>query len=160
LRCLTDRLRAAAVDEYGQLAGRIIGEPGRGQVLVPPVEVVSLDVSRPECTVTFGRYYLGGHGAVHGGAVPLVFDDILGRFAQTSGRPTSRTAYLRVDYRSITPVDKPLRLVAEVVSAEGRKKLVRATLHRRRGALRGGGGSVRRAPARAAVSSDTNEESE
>jgi len=128
LRRLTTALRAAQVPEERQLAGWI-DDPGRGQVFVPPLHIVALDERRLECTLTFGRYYLGGHGAVHGGAIPLVFDDILGRFAQTSGRPTSRTAYLKVDFRSITPVDKPLRLVAEMVSEEGRKKLVRATLH-------------------------------
>jgi acyl-coenzyme A thioesterase PaaI-like protein len=128
LRGLTERLRNVAVDEYHQLSGWVSVDPGRGQVLVPPLRIVSMDESRLECAVTFGRYYLGGHGAVHGGAVPLVFDDILGRFAQAWGRPTSRTAYLRVDYRAITPVETPLRLVAEIVSQEGRKTLVRATL--------------------------------
>ena len=128
LRRLTDRLAATAVDENHQLSGRVQDVPGRGQLLVPPASVEYLDNSRVECSVTFTRYYLGGHGAVHGGALPLLFDDILGRFAQTAGRPTSRTAYLRVDYRSITPVGRPLRLVAQIVSEQGRKKLVRATL--------------------------------
>jgi acyl-coenzyme A thioesterase PaaI-like protein len=129
LRVLTDRLAATAVDETHQLAGRIEDVPGRGQVLVPPTHVEEIDESHIVCSVTFTRYYLGGHGAVHGGAVPLLFDDVLGRFAQSAGRPTSRTAYLRVDYRSITPVDTPLRLTARIVSEEGRKKLVRATLN-------------------------------
>jgi len=128
LRRLTTALRVVAVPEEGRLAGWI-DVLGRGQVLVPPLHIVALDERRLECTLTFGRYYLGGHGAVHGGVIPFVFDDILGRFSQTSGRPTSRTAHLKVDFRSITPVDKPLRLVTEMVSEEGRKKLVRATLH-------------------------------
>lgn len=129
LRHVTELLEATAVDEYHQLAGRIDSVPGRGQVLVPPVQVVSQDDTRIEGAVTFTRHFLGGNGAVHGGAVPLLFDDVLGRFAQSSGRPTSRTAYLHVDYRSITPVDKPLKLAAQIVSEQGRKKLVRATLH-------------------------------
>ena len=54
-------------------------------------------------TVRFGRHYLGGNNAAHGGAIPLLFDDALGRFANSHGRPIARTAYLHVDYRSVTP---------------------------------------------------------
>lgn len=129
LRRLSERLQATAVDEYHQLAGRIDGVPGRGQVLVPPMTVDHLDEHSIRGTVIYTRFYLGGNGAVHGGAVPLLFDDILGRFAQTGGRPTSRTAYLHIDYRSITPVERSLTLAAEVVQEEGRKVLVRGTLH-------------------------------
>jgi len=128
LRDLTERLAEAGVDESRQLSGRIEGVAGRGQLLVPPAVIEHVDDLRIECTVTFTRHYLGGNGAAHGGALPLLFDDILGRFAQGGGRPLARTAYLHVDYRSITPVGKPLRLVGEIVSEEGRKRLVRATL--------------------------------
>jgi acyl-coenzyme A thioesterase PaaI-like protein len=128
LRDLTERLAEAEVDEFHQLSGRIDAVPGRGQLLVPPAVIEHVDHHRIECTVTFTRHYLGGNGAVHGGTLPLLFDDILGRFAQGGGRPIARTAYLHVDYRSITPVDRPLRLVGQIVSEEGRKRLVRATL--------------------------------
>lgn len=128
LRRLTNALAASAVDEFGQLSGRIEDVPGRGQLLVPPAVIEHLDGERVECSVTFTRHFLGGNGAVHGGGVPLLFDDILGRFAQSGGRSVARTAYLHIDYRSITPVEKPLRLVGELVSDEGRKRLVRATL--------------------------------
>jgi acyl-coenzyme A thioesterase PaaI-like protein len=128
MRALTDLLAPSAVDEFGQLSGRIEDVPGRGQLLVPPAVIEYADDNRVECSVTFTRHFLGGNGAVHGGTLPLLFDDILGRFAQSGGRSVARTAYLHVDYRSITPVDKTLRLVGEFVSEEGRKRLVRATL--------------------------------
>lgn len=128
LRDMTERLAEAEVDEFHQLSGRIENVPGRGQLLVPPATIDHVDDFRIECSVTFTRHYLGGNGAVHGGTLPLLFDDILGRFAQSGGRPIARTAYLHVDYRSITPVEKPLSLVGEIVSEEGRKRLIRATL--------------------------------
>ena len=128
LRDLTERLGEAEVDEFNQLSGRIEGVAGRGQLLVPPAVIEHVDDFRIECSVTFTRHHLGGNGAAHGGSLPLLFDDILGRFAQGGGRPIARTAYLHVDYRSITPVDKPLRLVGAIVSEEGRKRLVRGTL--------------------------------
>jgi acyl-coenzyme A thioesterase PaaI-like protein len=128
LRDLTERLAVDEVDEFHQLSGRIEDVPGRGQLVVPPATIEHVDDFRIECSVTFTRHYLGGNGAVHGGVLTLLFDDILGRFAQSGGRPIARTAYLHVDYRSITPVGRPLRLVGEIVSEEGRKRLVRATL--------------------------------
>ena len=128
LRDLTERLAEAGVEESRQLSGRVENAPGRGQLLAPPAAIVHVDDLRIECSVTFTRHHLGGNGAVHGGALPLLFDDILGRFAQSGGRPIARTAYLHVDYRSVTPVDKPLRLVGQFVSEEGRKRIIRATL--------------------------------
>ena len=128
LRDLTERLAEAEVDEFHQLSGRVENVPGRGQLLVPPAAIEHVDDFRIECSVTFTRHCLGGNGAVHGGTLPLLFDDILGLLAHSGGRPIARTAYLNVDYRSITPVDKPLRLVGEIVSEEGRKRVIRATL--------------------------------
>jgi acyl-coenzyme A thioesterase PaaI-like protein len=128
LRDLTERLAEDGVDEFHQLSGRVEHVPGRGQLVVPPATIEHVDHLRIECSVTFTRHFLGGNGAVHGGALPLLFDDILGRFAQIGGRPIARTAYLHVDYRAITPVNKQLRLVGEIVSEQGRKRLVRATL--------------------------------
>ena len=45
-----------------------------------------------------------------------------------AGRPDSRTAYLRVDYRKITPTDEPLVSRAWIDSVDGRKMVVRATM--------------------------------
>lgn len=131
-RALTDlsaRLRPHAVDERGQVTGHLQDLPGRGQAMTPPLHFVEHREDRARAQLTFGRFYLGGNGAVHGGAVPLVFDELLGRLANTGGRPPSRTAYLHVDFRSITPVDAELRIEGWFEREEGRKRFLRGTLH-------------------------------
>jgi hypothetical protein len=45
-----------------------------------------------------------------------------------AGRPDSRTAYLRVDYRRVTPIDVPLRARAWIDRVDGRKQFIRATM--------------------------------
>jgi acyl-coenzyme A thioesterase PaaI-like protein len=78
--------------------------------------------------VAFGRFYLGGNGAAHGGAIPLVFDEVMGRLANTGGRPPSRTASLHVNYRSITPIERELQLTARFDREEGRKRFLSGEL--------------------------------
>lgn len=78
--------------------------------------------------VTFGRYFLGGGGAVHGGAISLLFDEVLGRLASSGDRAPARTAYLHTDYRSITPIGEELAVRAWFVSEQGRKRILRATI--------------------------------
>ncbi len=86
------------------------------------------DHEKVEGTVTFGRYFLGGGGAVHGGAIPLLFDEVLGRLASSGDRAPARTAYLHTDFRSITPVGVELAVRAWFVSEQGRKRTLRAQL--------------------------------
>jgi hypothetical protein len=45
-----------------------------------------------------------------------------------AGRPISRTAFLHVDYRKITPIDTPLVVHGQVDEAHGRKAFVSAHL--------------------------------
>jgi acyl-coenzyme A thioesterase PaaI-like protein len=118
----------AAPDEWSAISGRFDEIPGRGQLLVPVVRVDTLDDQELHGTVHFGRFYLGANGAAHGGAMPLVFDDILGKLANTGGRGLSRTAYLHVDYRSVTPVGADLVIDAWFEREEGRKRFLRGTL--------------------------------
>jgi hypothetical protein len=102
-RTLTDlavRLGEYAVGEPGQIAGQV-ELPGRAQPLVPVVYLDEQDEQHAAGRVTFGRLYLGRNGAAHGGAIPLVFDDVLGRLSNAGGRTPSRTAYLHVNYRTI-----------------------------------------------------------
>ena len=46
--------------------------------------------------------------AVHGGVLPLMFDSVFGMVIHGAGRPISRTGFLHVDYRKVTPIDMPL----------------------------------------------------
>jgi acyl-coenzyme A thioesterase PaaI-like protein len=129
-RALTDlaiRLGAHAVDEEGQIAGRV-DLPGRAQALVPVVHLSEQDEQHAVGRVTFGRLHLGRNGAVHGGAIPLVFDEVMGRLSNTGGRPPARTAYLRVNYRNITPIERELQLTARFDREEGRKRFLSGEL--------------------------------
>lgn len=115
------------VGDADQIFGRLLELPERGQSLSPPLRVVEYDEDRITAETMFGRFH-SGIGAVHGGAIALLFDDVLGRLADLGTGPPSRTAWLRVDYRSITPVDEPLTMRASVVERIGRKRFVEATL--------------------------------
>jgi hypothetical protein len=129
LRAAADRLAAYEVDERRQLAGHLPDLPGRGQAMIPPLVIEREDERTSEGHVTIGRFYLGANGAVHGGALPPVVDDLLGRLANSGDRVPCRTAYLRVDYRSITPVDQKLTVRGWFDREEGRKRFLRATIH-------------------------------
>jgi acyl-coenzyme A thioesterase PaaI-like protein len=123
-----DRLAQFAVPERRQIFARRLDLPGRGQTMSPNFIPVAGDHEKVEGTVTFGRYFLGGGGAVHGGAIPLLFDEVLGRLAISGDRAPARTAYLHTDFRSITPVGVELAVRAWFVSEQGRKRVLRAEL--------------------------------
>ncbi|MBB2773174.1 UNVERIFIED_ORG: acyl-coenzyme A thioesterase PaaI-like protein [Mycolicibacterium obuense] len=128
LRRWTDRLADAAVPERRQIFARRLDLPGRGQTMSPNFIPIAGDHLSVEGTVTFGRYFLGGGGAVHGGAIPLLFDEVLGRLANSGDRAPSRTAYLHTDFRSITPVEEELAVRGWFVSEQGRKRVLRAEI--------------------------------
>ncbi|MCW2895753.1 MAG: hypothetical protein JWO75_5242 [Actinomycetia bacterium] len=128
ISALTQELAGYAVDERHQVAGRLAGIPGRGQCMTPAVEITEYSDTLARGHVYFGRFYLGGNGAVHGGAIPLVFDELMGRLANTGGRQPSRTAYLHVNYRNITPIETLLAIEARFDSEEGRKRFLTGTI--------------------------------
>jgi acyl-coenzyme A thioesterase PaaI-like protein len=128
LRTWSERLASFAVPERKRLFARRLDLPGRGQTMSPNFVPTAGDHDSVHGTVTFGRYFLGGGGAVHGGAIPLLFDEVLGRLSSSGGRMPARTAYLHTDYRSITPVDKELAVRGWFVSEHGRKRILRAEL--------------------------------
>ncbi|CDO31270.1 thioesterase family protein [Mycolicibacterium vulneris] len=128
LRAWADRLAPAAVGERRQIFARRLDLPGRGQTMSPNFVQGDGDRDSVRGTVRFGRYFLGGGGAVHGGAIPLLFDEVLGRLSNSGDRVPSRTAYLHTDFRSITPVGKELTVRGWFAKEEGRKRLLRAEL--------------------------------
>jgi acyl-coenzyme A thioesterase PaaI-like protein len=128
LSALTRVLAEYPADERHQVAGRLVGIPGRGQCMTPAVEITEHSDTHVRGHVSFGRFYLGGNGAVHGGAIPLVFDELMGRLANTGGRPPSRTAYLHVNYRNITPIETRLAIEARFEAEEGRKRILSGTI--------------------------------
>jgi acyl-coenzyme A thioesterase PaaI-like protein len=128
LRDWSDRLAPAAVPERKRIFARRLDLPGRGQTMSPNFIPVTGNHESVQGKVTFGQYFLGGGGAVHGGAIPLLFDEVLGRLASSGDRAPARTAYLHTDFRSITPVGEELAVRAWFVSEQGRKRLLRATI--------------------------------
>jgi acyl-coenzyme A thioesterase PaaI-like protein len=72
--------------------------------------------------VRFTRFFLGGNGAAHGGSQPVVFDDLLGRCVNNFQKGVARTAFLKVNYRAITPIDVDLTAEVSVDRVEGRKR--------------------------------------
>ena len=128
LRRWTAELASAQVPEREQLFGRRRDLPGRGQTMIPAFVVAESGDDAIRGSVTFGRYFLGRGDAAHGGSIALVFDEVLGRFANLGGRRPGRTAYLNVEFRSVTPLDRELTVTGEFVKEEGRKRYLHGEL--------------------------------
>jgi acyl-coenzyme A thioesterase PaaI-like protein len=158
-RLLQDRLAGAALspavaksitdqllDVADVLAGHQVGEPdrhdgwrpdlpGRGHPLLPPYFIDEESDDKLSGRVTFTRFYLGGNGAAHGGAHPLLFDDVLGRVMNHHQPSVARTAFLKVNYRRVTPLDVELYFEASRDRIDGRKRWGSARLFDADGAL-------------------------
>jgi acyl-coenzyme A thioesterase PaaI-like protein len=125
---LVELLGPFEADEGKAPAGRTPDLPGMGSLLLPPWTLTRYAPDGVEMTGYFTRFHVGGNHAVHGGVLPLLFDHMFGMISHAAGRPISRTAFLHVDYRKITPIDTPLVVRGRVSSAEGRKAFVSAEL--------------------------------
>ncbi len=109
-------------------AGRVASLPGAGSVLMPPWRIRDFSPELVDVGVQFSRYHVGGNKAVHGGMVAMMFDVMFGIIIHAIGRPISRTAFLHVDYRNVTPIDAPLTIRGWASKIEGRKTFVNAEL--------------------------------
>jgi acyl-coenzyme A thioesterase PaaI-like protein len=76
-----------------------------------------------EGEITFGPAYEGPPGHCHGGWIAAMFDELLGYVQMAPGF----TAYLKVDYRAPTPLNRELALRGWIDHIEGRKRLIRGT---------------------------------
>jgi hypothetical protein len=102
-------------------AGRAPHLPGLGHPLVPPW---TLDGSGPDGVTMrghFSRFHVGG-------VIPLFFDWQFGMIVSAADRPISRTAYLHVDYKKVTPIDESLVSSGRIEKLDGRKAFVTATM--------------------------------
>ncbi len=123
-----DQLSAYQVDEHDQIAGKQPHLPGRAQTLHPTGALrtrVRRSGAGPRHLLPVlpgrrrGRPRRGTAAGVRRGARPA------------GGRrrpPASRTAYLHVNYRSVTPLDRELQVQAAVDRIEGRKIWITASL--------------------------------
>lgn len=116
-------------------AGRVPDLPGGGSLLMAPFAVRKFEPDGVELTVQFSRFHVGGNHAVHGGVLPLLFDSVFGMVIHAAGRPISRTGFLHVDYRKVTPIDTQLTARGWIRETEGRKAFVNAELRDPDGAL-------------------------
>jgi acyl-coenzyme A thioesterase PaaI-like protein len=130
---LVELMAPFQADEGKAPAGRAPGLPGMGSLLLPPWTLTRYDPDGVEMTGYFSRFHVGGNMAVHGGVLPLLFDHMFGMISHAAGRPISRTAFLHVDYRKITPIDTKLLVRGRVTGTEGRKAFVSAELVDTRG---------------------------
>lgn len=128
LRDWQGRLAPLKASEEERMFGRVNDVPGHGQTMCPVYAIEAQDATSIRAQVTFGDYFLGGNAAAHGGAVSLLFDEVLGISANSGPGGLARTAYLHVNYRAITPMNRPLTVTATLYATEGRKRFMRGEL--------------------------------
>lgn len=100
---------------------------GKANPLAPPLEIDFSQHEQIVATATFGAAYEGPPGCVHGGWIAAAFDEVLGAAQSLSGSG-GMTAYLKVDYRSPTPLHQPLRFEGWLDRVEGRKIFTRGRI--------------------------------
>ncbi len=129
-----DALPARGIGEHNGEAGlspqdhlRHSPLAGTGNAIAPPLMLWPLDTDPPQTRgrVRFGAAYEGPPGHVHGGFVTAMFDELLGRTQGSAGF----TATLTVTFRRPTPLNRDLDLHGEMVSVDGRKRVIRGTCH-------------------------------
>lgn len=108
--------------------GRVLELPGLGHPLLPPWLVTDSGPDGVTMDGHFTRSHVGGNNAVHGGMIPLFYDWLFGMIVSTAGCPPTRTAFLHVDYRNITPIDEPLTAEGRISEVDGRKFFVAASM--------------------------------
>lgn len=112
-------------DEWHSPSGRRMDLPNRGNVMQVPVDLTITEDGRVGGTARFRRFHLGRNGAVHGGALALLFDSVLGFAAfKLTNSTRQRTAFLHVNYRKIALVEKELQVDAGIERIDGRKIFV------------------------------------
>ncbi len=78
--------------------------------------------------VVCGRMYEGPPGAVHGGYIAGLFDDILGACLSLVDGPSGVTGRLTVRYRRPTPLETPLVFEARPTEVRARRMRAEAVL--------------------------------
>lgn len=129
LEKLSTLLSPYDADEWQSPSGRRMDLPLRGNVLTVPIGSGKTEDGRIAGWARFARFHLGRNGAVHGWSLGMLFDNVLGLTASVlSGNPRQRTAYLKINYRNIVPIEKELQFDAGIDSVDGRKIFVSGRL--------------------------------
>jgi acyl-coenzyme A thioesterase PaaI-like protein len=130
LDALPERSRSWEVSEAGLLPRdfvRFSPISGPSNPIAPPLTMQVVTTpdgdQHIEATITFGPAYEGPPGHCHGGWIAAVFDELLG-FVQLA---PGFTAYLKVDYRAPTPLNRELALRGWIHRVDGRKRWIRGS---------------------------------
>lgn len=124
LKCWSERLESNAGSEEESLWRK--AQRNQPPALLPSLSFTE-DGNRLSGSVNFGRFHVGREAA-HGGAISLVFDEVMGALAGSRQRSRTRTAYLHVDFRAVTPIEKDLSVQAWFDAEAGRKRFLRANI--------------------------------
>jgi acyl-coenzyme A thioesterase PaaI-like protein len=116
------------VPEADVVAGRVLSIPGLAHPLMPPWTVTGAEVDGVTMAGHFTQAHVGGNRAVHGGIIPLLYDWLFGMTVTAAGIRPTRTAFLHVDYRKITPIDEPLAAHGSITEIDRRKVFIAATM--------------------------------
>lgn len=116
------------VPETEAVAGRVLSLPGLAHPLIPPWMVTESGPDGVRMAGHFSTAHIGGNRAVHGGMIPLFYDWLFGMVVTAADTRPTRTAYLHVDFRSITPIDQPLTAHGRIAGVDGRKVFIDATM--------------------------------
>ncbi len=117
-------------DEWESPSGRRMDLFVRGNILTIPMSARKTEDGRIAGWARFARFHLGRNGAVHGGALGMLFDTVLGLTSSViTGGPRQRTAYLKINYRHIVPIEKKLQIDAGIDRVDGRKIFVSGRLN-------------------------------
>lgn len=128
IEAVSDLLAPYEADEWTTPSGRRLDLPNRGNIMQVPADLKTVE-DEVDGVVRFRRYHLGRNGAVHGGALALMWDSVLGFAAFRLSRSLKqRTAYLHVNYRQVAPINKDLQVSARIDRSEGRKIFVTGRL--------------------------------
>ncbi|MFE2959578.1 PaaI family thioesterase [Nocardia tengchongensis] len=125
---LNDRLDGAKVDEWSSPAWTRHDLPARGNITLPPTEILHNDAGNLSATVRFRGYHLGVSDAAHGGQIGVTFDEQFSIAAWSAINNFKRTAYLNVTYRAPAPLNKDLTVRTWVERQEGRKFFLRGEM--------------------------------
>lgn len=100
---------------------------GTANPIAPPMTVRMLDDATVVGECTMRQIHEGPPGAVHGGWVATLLDQLLGHATAASGHP-GFTAELTVRYRKPTPYGVPLTLRGRTDEVDGRRVRASAEL--------------------------------
>ena len=122
-----DWIKTGEHGSYGEVSHELNPLSGQANPIAPPVNTWFED-NRAVGHCFCGWAYEGPPGSVHGGFVAAIFDQFMGMAQRLGGQP-GMTGYLHVNYHNRTPLNTTLNLEAELVKVEGRKTVMKATMH-------------------------------